>query len=124
MTITRQHVETEIFELAGATCHGLLGVGTRIEEGITALFLKADDTWYRVYIDVGVLFWSEGEPDPDAELLGDERFLDLLVSMGATSLRIERVRMQSGELRIDFVGPHSLVLAEREEMGRLRVEVR
>jgi hypothetical protein len=124
MTITRQHAETEIPELAGAICHDLIGVGSSVEEGISILFLKAGDVWYRVYIDVGVLFWNPGEPDPDAELAGDEQSLDLLERMGATSLRIEGVRMQSGELRLEFVGPRSLVLVEQEESGRLRVDVR
>lgn len=123
MMITRQDAETEIPELAGTPCQGVLGAGTSVENGITALFLKAGDAWYRIYIDVGVLFWNPGEPDPEAELMEGEEFLDLLEPIGASALRIEHVRMHSGELRVQFVGPHSLVLAEQEEGGLLRVHV-
>jgi hypothetical protein len=122
MTITRQHAETEIVELAGAICDAILGVGRKVEDGVAILFLKVGNVWYRVYIDIGVLFWNPGEPDPDAELDGDDHFLDLLELMGATSLEIMRICMQSGELRIDFAGPHSLILVEQEEGGLLRVE--
>lgn len=121
--ITRQDAETEIPELAGTLCQGVLGVGTSIEEGITALFLKAEDAWYRIYIDVGVLFWNPGEPDPEAELAGDERFLDLLEPIEASSLRIERVRMHAGELHVQFAGQHALILAEHEDGGLLRVRI-
>jgi hypothetical protein len=122
MRIIRQHAETDIQELAGSVCHGALGVGTSVDEGVTALFLNTDGTWHRIYIDAGVLFWEPGEPDPSVELAENEEFLDLLKPLGATSLKIEYVRMQSGELRVTFMGQHRLVLAE-EESGLLRVQI-
>lgn len=124
MMVTRQDAETEIPELVGTMCHGILGVGTSAEDGITALFLKAGDTWYRIFIDAGVLFWDPGEPDPEAELMEGEEFLDLLAPIGASALRIEHIHMHHGELHVEFTGSHCLVLAEQEEEGRHRVHVR
>jgi hypothetical protein len=121
--ITRQHEETEIPELTGATCHAALAAGMSIEEGVTALFLRVGDVWYRIYIDVGVLFWQPGEPDPDVELAEDEQFIDLFKRIGASSMVVERIHMHSGELKLEFADSHSIVLTEQQETGLLDVKV-
>ncbi len=124
MTVTRQHADTEISELAGRQCQSILGVGAPTTEcDMLSLFFNIEGIWYRATLDVGVLFWEPSEPDPDTELDDDEVFIDLSSRISASPLCISFIRMRDGQLHVEFDSSQRVTAVENADNGLLKVEV-
>jgi hypothetical protein len=122
MCISRQHAETEVTELVSAVCQQLLAVPGTAPDVIVALYLLADGTWYRFFLDAQLLFLDESPgPDPEEDLDTGQSYIDLSSMLGCAGSRIEEFVMTGGTLTMKFSGGASLVL--REEDGRTRVLV-
>jgi hypothetical protein len=124
MDITRQHDSTTIEELTGATCTGFLGIGPGKEAGFHAWYLKANDTWYRFFIQCGILFWDTSTPDPEDDLADGEDYFDVIEQNGRVVLnRIEAVEMADGYLKIVFTAGPILLFKEIEENAGMSITV-
>ena len=112
MPISRQHASTEVTELHGKACDALLGVAGDVPERVLFFYLRADGTWFRGVIDVGVFFFAEAEPDRADDLEAGAEYVDLGKRLGVQDARIVSFGMQAGVLRIVFDAGEPFVLRE------------
>lgn len=83
MAVTRQDAETVITELEGTRCEQLLAVPGADPDTALFLYMKAGGTWYRFYLDAGLLFWDESTgPAPEDDLAPSEAYQDLTSRLG------------------------------------------
>jgi hypothetical protein len=123
MKITRQHESTTIEELNSTECVSLLGIGPGGEQGYYAWYLKANNTWYRFFIQHGILFWDTAAPDPEDDLAEGEGYREVIDDGWPKDERyIAKILMDEGCLTIDFNGGRSLIVEENEEMGCMTVK--
>jgi len=124
MEITRQHETTNITELNGSTCTKLQGVGPGNEAGFHAWYLEANDTWYRFFVQHGILFWDTSAPDPEDDLADDENYYDAFEQLGLVdSPEIETVEMSNGCLTITLATGPKILFKETEESGGMSIDV-
>src|SRR5690606_5412033 len=122
MQITRQHETTTIVELSGAVCTKLLGDGPGTSGGVHVWYLEANDTWYRFFIHLGILFWVTAAPDPEDDLEEGEDYVDVLEQNSVTkTAEIEAVEMNDGRLTIAFSGGRKLIIEEIEATGSMAI---
>jgi hypothetical protein len=124
MEITRQHETTTIEELSNAKCANLLGIGPGGELGYYAWYLEANDTWYRFFVQHGILFWDTSAPDPEDDLAEGEAYKVVVDdTWPAESRSIAKIEMDEGILTISFLGNRSLLVRENEEVGGMIMEI-
>jgi hypothetical protein len=99
-------------ELAGKSCNELIAVPAEQPDGILVLYLLADSTWHRLFIDEGVLFLNEHAPDREDDLGEGESYVDLAAKLACRGNAIESVRMENRRLTIRLSGNVSLTLSE------------
>ncbi|MBT5020935.1 hypothetical protein OAF98_01875 [Planctomicrobium sp.] len=117
MKIRRQHETTTINELVGTDCTNLLGVGPGYDEGFYAWYLEASDTWYRFFIEHGILFWDTAAPDPEDDLADGEDYYDVFKKNGLTKTeRVGAINMKDGCLAIMFSQRSTLILENNGSM--------
>lgn len=82
MAITRQHASTDVAELVGVRCEKLFAIPGVAPDIVIAAYLLADGTWYRFFIDAGLLFLDECEgPDPEDDLAPGDDYVDIGANM-------------------------------------------
>jgi hypothetical protein len=122
----------EIPEIAGQRCEALIGQQYWYRGELTGdpdvLFLKlTDDSWHKVFIDAGVLFWKLVDgPDPPAEDV-DYGFKWTLTDVGGSRGLVGKVLRSitthdlpgGGELRFDFDGAPTLILRDVDDQSYL-----
>jgi hypothetical protein len=124
MKITRQHETTTIQELNNAECASLLGIGPGGDQGYYAWYLEANHTWYRFFIQHGILFWDTAAPDPEDDLAEGEEYRVVFDDGCPKEHRsIARIAMEEGVLTIEFMGGRKLVVEENEDIGGMIMEV-
>lgn len=118
MRITRQHEVTTIEELRNAKCTSLLGIGPGGELGYYAWYLEANHTWYRFFIQHGILFWDTLAPDPEDDLSEGEKYREVFDDRWSNEHRsIVQVVMEGGCLKIAFKGGRLLIVEEHKDVG-------
>ena len=124
MEIRRQHETTTIDELIGESCTNLLGVGPGNDCGFYFSYLEASNTWYRFFIEHGILFWDTVAPDPEDDLAEGEDYDDLLKRYGVTkNERLDAVNMKDGRLTITFSGGLAFLIEENAGTGSMSIAV-
>lgn len=124
MNITRQHETTTIQELNHAECTSLLGIGPGGEQGYYAWYLEANYTWYRFFIQHGILFWDTAALDPEDDLAEGEQYRVVVDNSWPKAQRfIASIQMESGCLTIEFNGGRSLIVEEKEEIGGMKMDL-
>jgi len=109
--IRRQHEETNIPELRGATCSAFKAVQTTTF--IVLLFVRLDEARHRFYLDAGLLFWDEGSaPDAEGDLLDGEAYRDLAVELDVLEKTVDEIIMRDDHLTLTFRNGARLVLKE------------
>lgn len=98
MSITRQHSETEIYELYGKTCDELLAVVQKEKSNIADyLYLRTHDKWHRFALSAGLLFWDENAaPDPEDDI--EEAYRDLGIELKLVNKVLKKIEMKNGQL--------------------------
>ena len=100
----------------------LLGVGPGNEAGFCIWYLRANDTWYRFFIQHGILFWDTAAPDPEDDLAENEDYFDVCKQHGLSDCeRIESIEMENGCLTITLATGQSLVIMESEDIGGMLI---
>jgi len=118
MDITRQHETTIIEELTGTSCTQLLSIGPGKDIGFYAYYLEANNTWYRFFIEHGILFWDTTAPDPEDDLADDEEYTNIFHQFGlAKGEIIKHVEMASSCLTIAFFSGRCLCFEETADAG-------
>lgn len=124
MKITRQHETTTIQELNNAECASLLGIGPGGDQGYYAWYLEANHTWYRFFIQHGILFWDTAAPDPEGDLAEGEEYRTIFDEGWPNEHRsIAKITMEAGVLTIEFTGGRKLVVGENEDIGGMIMKV-
>lgn len=124
MEITRQHETTTIDELHNAECANLLGIGPGGDQGYYAWYLEVNHTWYRFFIQHGILFWDTVAPDPDDDLAEGEAYGVIVDDTWLKKFRsIVKIEMAEGILTFLFQGNRSIVIRENEDVGGMVMEV-
>lgn len=124
MNITRQHETTTIQELNNAECASLLGIGPGGEQGYYAWYIQANHTWYRFFIQHGILFWDTAAPDPEDDLAEGEEYRAVFDDSWPKEHRsIAKIAMEGGLLTIEFTGGRKLIVEEHEEIGGMIMDV-
>jgi hypothetical protein len=123
MEITRQHETTTIDELTGADCTRLLGVGRNNDEGFHAWYVEANDTWYRYFVQHGILFWDTSAPDPEDDLADHEEYYDAFQRLQLLDeYRIMSITMSDGSLRLSLSCDTALIFREKEEATGMSID--
>ncbi|WP_425628499.1 hypothetical protein [Vibrio neptunius] len=103
MAITRQHGETEITELVGTRCEEILGVGSKLSDGLSVIFILLSGIMYKFFIDESVLFWGESKRDPEEDLDEGESYISLLPHFNIQSpAEVRKIEMKDGKLVVQF----------------------
>lgn len=124
MNITRQHETTTIQELNNAECASLLGIGPGGEQGYYAWYIQANHSWYRFFIQHGILFWDTAAPDPEDDLAEGEEYRVVVDDSWPKAQRfIANIQMGEGCLTIEFNGGRLLIVEENEEIGGMTMDV-
>jgi hypothetical protein len=135
MSICRQDSETEIPELAGATCERLLGVQSKLDNDriVPCLFwLKIKGArWHRFFIDAWILQWREYDEIDTGDLTYDSEFpvLDIAVQHALVGCVIAKIQMTQtpedtefdSRLAISFAGGKTLTLQYAADDERLSI---
>jgi len=75
------------------------------------IYLEADDTWHRFYLDAGLLFWEEGsEPNEDDDLLDGECYVDWCSALDVRGVRVSSIKMAESVLTLSFENGAHVVL--------------
>lgn len=91
MSISRQHEQTEIYEIHGAECKRMLAVPGANDGEIIFVHMLVGETWLRFFLDAGVLFVEEGVgPVPDEDLADGEDYIDLTAKYDCEGSKIEK----------------------------------
>jgi hypothetical protein len=113
MAIKIQDGEVDVDELVGTRCRRLIAVPGAAIDLVLFLYILADDTWYRFFLDSQLLFLDECKgPDRADDLTPGDEYFDLGEVLGCVDALIEEFTMQDGTLTIRFSGGESLVLSE------------
>ncbi len=124
MEITRQHEATTIQELNNSECTSLLGIGPGGDQGYYAWYLEANHTWYRFFIQHGILFWDTAAPDPEDDIAEGEEYRSVFDDSWPKEQRlIAKIAMEDGTLTVEFAGGRTLVVSEVEDIGGMIMEV-
>lgn len=107
--VTRQHETTVVAEFVGRRCEEFLAVP---EAGTPELlYLRLENSWYRAFLDEGVLFLDESEvPGPEHD---DGMYVDLAETLGVRRARLREFSAHDGVLRVTFDAGTPLVLTEQ-----------
>ncbi len=125
MKIQRQHETTTIDELEGTTCKELKGVGSIKNNCFHFWYLRANDIWYRFFLQHSILFWDTSAPDPEDDLSDNEDYHDLLAQIGPPGSRvIGTIKMSDDILTITFTDGPALVFSESQDTGCTSVAVK
>ena len=120
MQIRRQHETTTIEELHNAECTNLLGIGPGGEQGYYFCYLEANHTWYRFFIQHGILFWDKDAPDAEDDLAEGETYRVVLDDTWPSEHRtIAKIEMHDGILTFSFLGNRSMIMRENEVGGMI-----
>ncbi len=128
--VLRQHANTVLHELRGATCESFLAVphaSSRDADNngylYLYLYLNLDNTWHRFYIDAGLLFWEDGRaPDAEDDLTEGEAYVDVGDMLGVGGVAVTEIRMADGRLTLSFDGGPRVVLVNRKEDDAMFLE--
>lgn len=111
--VSRQHDETQVPEVYGIPCSIFHAVYGSKSHYLGPMYLKLHDTWHRFYLDAGLLFWKEGEePDPDDDLLDDDKYLDWGQQLGVVGNALSEVSMKDSTLILRFDNGAEVVLKQ------------
>ncbi len=109
--VRRQHETTSIPELNGAVCGDFRVVVEPNDDWSGPAYLQLEGVWHRFYLDAGLLFWEEGtSPDPDDELIENERYSDFASKLGIRGATLTSVNMNECQLTLEFDNGARLVL--------------
>ena len=117
MNIRIQEFEHQLSIPDGLICKSLKGVGYKFSSGMIFFFILLDKTWYRFCISLGILYWSEGEPDEENDLDLDEYYFDVLKELNLTrndELKLYKLDIKDGTL-ILTINNYKLIFNNRDE---------
>ncbi len=117
MNIVRQDAWTEFPELIGHTCNELMGVGDSHDQGYDIFYMSLDNSTYRFFMDVDILFCRPAEKDPDDDIGDGKRYIDLFEALGVQApLVISKIEFKSGVLMMSFENDRIIFFSDEEEM--------
>jgi hypothetical protein len=99
-----------------------------LEDEANVLFVRLDDRWHRFFIDAGLVFWKSVEsPDlPPSAADHSYRVNDVGSAYdlkGKRLAQIEAVDLDGGgAIRLAFEGGSLVILENRNDRSRLRIE--
>ncbi|MEO0811929.1 MAG: hypothetical protein AAFY60_03630 [Myxococcota bacterium] len=110
--------------LTGLRCTAILGVPTCDPSEVAVIYLRIGGIWHRVFVDEGVPFWVQSDPDPDDDLDGEGEYLDLgvVLDLDETRPELSAVTAVDGTLRIGFRSIGTLVLSENMQTSGLTLD--
>lgn len=117
MNIWIQEFEESLSFPEGLICKHIMGVGYKFSSGMIFFYILLDKTWYRFCISLGILYWSEGEPDEENDLDLDEYYFDVLSELNLDKnkeLNLYNLDIKDGVL-ILTLNNYELVFKNRDE---------
>ena len=112
-------------KINNAECTSLLGIGPGGEQGYYAWYLEVDHTWYRFFIQHGILFWDTAAPDSEDDLPEGEEYRAVFDEGWPKKHRsISNIVMAERILTIEFAGGRSLIVKENEDIGGMILEIK
>lgn len=101
--ITRQHEETDIYEIVGKVCEKLISVPEEGEDTVILLYILIDHIWLRIFLDDGLIFVDESAgPDPDDDLDEGETYVNLHEKYDCVGKIITMANMKGGVFSLGF----------------------
>lgn len=117
--VTRQHETTQVAEFVGRLCEEFLAVPGAGADEIGVLYLRLEQSWYRAFLDEGVLFLDESSgPDPEDDLDDGVEYLDLAQALRVGRARLTEFSVRDAVLRVAFDAGAPLVLTEQDGVSQ------
>jgi hypothetical protein len=117
MPISRQDDETELREIYGKMTNDILIVAGDNADVVVIMYMNVEGAWLRIFLQAGLLFVSESQPDPEDDLDEGTDYIDIGAKYALKGQFIKSACMKDGVFAIAFDSGASLTLTLKEMDG-------